>query len=313
MSKALIKLYEEPNKPDDPVNFVRRHMGSEDFFILGDGKVTREQNAEEALVLSSLIEKKSEEIADGNVEVENGTSVIENTEIVNEDGDATESEDTGAATVDVNVIVLEGAEEAIVDGNVDTNVDVNVDVLEEAEAAGEVIVTEVALLNAGFEKLKSNADCSSILKTYLTDEIFEKLKTENIDDAIALYNCIHASFENPDAVLGIYATNLQYYDQLSDIFDPIIEALHGFEKESVQPDCDWGDSSVFEPFDENNDVVTSIRICCVRNVQNYPVVCKMEETDLNDSLAKVKLFYYSLRVVEGICRSIFVFYIFRNN
>lgn len=282
MSKALIKLYEEPNKPDDPVNFVRRHMGSEDFFILGDGNVTRQQNAEEEMVLSSLIEKKSEEKTDGNVEVESGnvevessnvdvesgTSVIENTQVANAE-DCTESEDTGAANVDL----LEGTEE---------------------------VAKEVDLLKAGFEKLKSNADCNSILKTHLTDEIFEKIKSENTDGGIGLYDCIHSGLENPDAVLGIYATNLQFYDQLSDIFDPVIGEYHSFGKDTVQPDCDWGDSSAFEPFDENNEIVLSVRICCMRNVQDYPVVCKMEEADLNNSLAKVKMFLVYLWFVVSL-------------
>lgn len=229
-------------------------MGSEDFFILGDGKV---QNAEEEeLVLSSLIEKKSEETVVEIVEVEIVST--ESNQLVNEE-DVEQTEDAGVANVDV------------VEETVET-----------------IIVQEVDQLDSEFEKFKSNDECNSILKTHLTDEIFGKLKNVNSDGGVALYDCIKSGLENQDSVLGIYAANLQCYDQFSDIFDPVIETYHGFGKETVQPDADWGDSQAFQPF--NDEFVVSIRIDCRRNMQEYPVVCKMEENDLNDSLAKVKLF-----------------------
>lgn len=280
LSKALIKLYEEPNKPDDPVNFVRRHMGSEDFFILGDGKV---QNAEEELVLSSLIEKKSEETVVGDVEVENVLpDSNENVNEVNEEADDKQTEDAEAAN---NADPVEGTEKSdeMVEGQEKTD-----EVVEKTEEAGETTGQEVDQLNSEFEKLKSNEDCTSILKTHLTDEIFEKLKNVKSDSGTTLYDCIKSGLENQDSVLGIYAgTNLQSYDQYSDIFDPVIEAYHGFGIETVQPDSDWGDSQIFQKFNGNDEFVVSIRINCVRNLQEYPVVSKMEENDFNDSLAKV--------------------------
>lgn len=290
LSKALIKLYEEPNKPDDPVNFVRRHMGSEDFFILGDGKV---QNAEEEeLVLSSLIEKKSEDTVVGDVGVENVLpDNNQNVNEVNEETDDKQTDDAEAANADP----VEGTEDAdgVVDGTekldeVVEEQEKSDDVVETTEEAGETTGQEVDQLNSDFEKLKSNEDCNSILKTHLTDEIFEKLKNVNTDGGTTLYDCIKSGLENQDSVLGIYAgTNLQSYDQFSDIFDPVIEAYHGFGIESVQPDSDCGDSETFQKFNGNDDFVVSIRINCVRNMQEYPVVSKMEENDFNDSLAKV--------------------------
>lgn len=253
MSKALIKLYEEPIKPDDPVNFVRRHMGSEDFFILGDGKV---QNAEEELVLSSLIEKKSEETVVDYVEVENVSP--EGNQLVN-DEDSKQIEDAEVA---------------------------NVDVVEGSDEASEITVQEVDQIAIEFEKLKSSEECNSIVKTHLTDELFDKLKNVNGDGGVSLYNCIKSGIDNQDSVLGIYAVNLQFYDQFSDIFDPVIDTYHGFGKETVQPNSDWGDSQAFEPI--NDEFVVAIRINCSRNMQEYPVVCKMEENDLNDALAKVR-------------------------
>lgn len=234
-------------------------MGSEDFFILGDGKV---QNAEEELVLSSLIEKKSEETVIGNVEVE--TVLPESNQLVNEEEVDKQTEDTEAANVDL----VEATEEAI-----------------------ETPVQEVDQLGSEFEKFKSNDECNSILKTHLTDEIFEQLKNVNSDGGVTLYDCIKSGLENPDSVLGIYAANLQCYDQFSDIFDPVIETYHGFGKETVQPDLDWGESQSFEPF--NDEFVVSIRINCTRNMQEYPAVCRMDENDLNDSLAKVKIIAWS--------------------
>lgn len=253
-------------------------MGSEDFFILGDGPL---QNAEEELVLSSLIDKKSEETVINNVDVANVSP--ESSQVANEVDDKP-AEDTEAISVDVveeteavNGDVVEETE-AVNDGVVEET--------EETEDPGETTIQLADQLDSEFEKLKSNEDCTSIVKTHLTDEIFEKLKNVNSDGGVALYDCIKSVFENPDSVLGIYATNLQFYDLFSDVFDPVIETYHRFGKEMVQPNSDWGDSQAFDPL--NDEFVISVRINCVRNMQEYPVVCKMGEKDFNDSLAKVK-------------------------
>lgn len=249
LSKALIKLYEEPTKPDDPVNFVRRHMGSEDFFILGDGKV---QNAEEELVLSSLIEKKAEdETVVCNEEAANVSP--ENQQVVN---DETENTETGN---------VDGTEE---DGEATT-------------------VHEVDQSHAEFEKMKTNGDCTSMLKAHLTDEIFEKLKSVNSDTGVTLLDCIKSGLENHDSVLGIYATDLQCYDAFKEIFDPVIETCHGFGSDAIQSETNWGDPQSFEPFNGNDEAVMSIRIDCLRNMEEYTGVCRMAESDLNESLAKV--------------------------
>lgn len=240
-------------------------MGSEDFFILGDGKV---QNAEEELVLSSLIDKKSEE-------TETTETVISNVEVEN-----VLPEDNQGVSEDEDVKQTSEGTEAD-----------NVDVVEEIEESGETTVQDVDQLISEFQKFKSNEDCNSILKTHLTDETFEKLKNINGDDGAVLYDCIKSGLENHDSVLGIYATDLQLYDQFSDIFDPVLETYHGFGKENVQPNSDWGDSQIFQPFNGNGECVVSIRMNCMRNIQDYPVVSKMEEKDLNDSLAKVKSFF----------------------
>ncbi|KAG4079650.1 hypothetical protein HA402_010430 [Bradysia odoriphaga] len=266
LSKALIKLYEEPHKPDDPVNFVRRHMGSEDFFILGDGKV---QNAEEELVLSSLLEKKSDETEE--------VTVIDNEEIKKVESEVkTEVEQVASAEED--------------DKQMEDTQTVNTDAVEGTEEANDKTTDEeVDQLRADFEKMKSNEECDSLLKNHLTDEIFENLRNVNVDSGVTLDDCIKSGLKNHDSVLGIYAANLQCYDQFSEIFDPVIEAYHGFGKEAVQPNTDWGDPQTFELFNENDEVVLSIRISCARNLEEYPVVCRMNEDNLNESLAKVRI------------------------
>ncbi|XP_037039589.1 arginine kinase Lit v 2-like isoform X1 [Bradysia coprophila] len=266
LSKALIKLYEEPHKPDDPVNFVRRHMGSEDFFILGDGKV---QNAEEELVLSSLLEKKGDETEE--------VTVIDNDEIKMAESEV-KSEVEQVASAEEDDKPPEDTETA------------NTNAVEGTEGADDKTTDEeVDQLRADFEKMKSNEECDSMLKKHLTDEIFENLRNVNVDDGgVSLGDCIKSGLENHDSVLGIYATNLQCYDQFSEIFDPVIEAYHGFGKEAVQANNDWGDPQAFELFSENDEVVVSIRIGCTRNMEEYPVVCRMSEDNLNESLAKIK-------------------------
>lgn len=242
-------------------------MGSEDFFILGDGKV---QNAEEELVLSSLIEKKTDEIEEETVE-EKVSPGIE--QVISVEGEKVEQVDS---------VVEEDSKQP--DDTETSNTDA-VDGSEEADDT--TTVEEVDQLLVDFERMKSNEECDSMLKKHLTDEIFENLRNVSMDDGVTLSDCIRSGLENQDSVLGIYAANLKCYDQFSDIFDPVMETYHGFGKEAVQPDSDWGDPQAFEPFNENDEVVVSIRISCVRNMQEYPVVCRMAESDLNESLAKV--------------------------
>lgn len=96
-------------------------------------------------------------------------------------------------------------------------------------------------LETGFTKL-SNSDSKSLLKKYLTKEVFDQLKTKKTSFDSTLLDCIQSGIENLDSGVGIYAPDAEAYTLFADLFDPIIEDYHGgFKKTDKHPPKDFGD------------------------------------------------------------------------
>lgn len=96
-------------------------------------------------------------------------------------------------------------------------------------------------LETGFTKL-SNSDSKSLLKKYLTKEVFDQLKTKKTSFDSTLLDCIQSGIENLDSGVGIYAPDAEAYILFADLFDPIIEDYHGgFKKTDKHPPKDFGD------------------------------------------------------------------------
>ena len=70
----------------------------------------------------------------------------------------------------------------------------------------------------------------SLVKKYLTKEIFKALKNESTDSGFTLDKAIRSGILNPDSSIGIYAGDAQSYKRFSTIFDPIIHEYHGISK-----------------------------------------------------------------------------------
>ncbi|MCH1927588.1 hypothetical protein L6232_22605, partial [Shewanella sp. C31] len=78
-------------------------------------------------------------------------------------------------------------------------------------------------LEAGFKKLEAS-DSKSLLKKYLTREVFDKLKNLKTPTfGSTLLDCIQSGIENLDSGVGIYAPDAESYSVFSELFDPIIE------------------------------------------------------------------------------------------
>lgn len=74
-----------------------------------------------------------------------------------------------------------------------------------------------------------------------------------------------------DACLGIYAADPESYCVFSDIFSPIINDCHGgFTKCHRHVESDWGDIMSITNLDPDNEFVISIRMSCVRSLDDYP-------------------------------------------
>ncbi len=77
-------------------------------------------------------------------------------------------------------------------------------------------------LEAGFTKV-STSDSKSLLKKYLTKEVFDALKTKKTSFGSTLLDVIQSGVENLDSGVGIYAPDAEAYTVFAELFDPIID------------------------------------------------------------------------------------------
>ncbi|KAM7355292.1 arginine kinase 1 [Cochliomyia hominivorax] len=143
-------------------------------------------------------------------------------------------------------------------------------------------------LEEGYAKLAAS-DSKSLLKKYLTKEVFDNLKNKKTPTfGSTLLDCIQSGLENHDSGVGIYAPDAEAYTVFADLFDPIIEDYHGgFKKTDKHPARDFGDVSVFSNLDPNNEFVISTRVRCGRSMQGYPFNPCLSEAQYKEMEQKV--------------------------
>jgi arginine kinase len=142
-------------------------------------------------------------------------------------------------------------------------------------------------MEAGFAKMAAS-DSKSLLKKYLTKEVFDALKNKKTSFGSTLLDCVQSGFENLDSGVGIYAPDAEAYSVFSDLFDPIIEDYHGgFKKTDKHPACDFGDATSFPNLDPNNEFVVSTRVRCGRSMEGYPFNPCLTEAQYKEMEAKV--------------------------
>jgi len=97
-------------------------------------------------------------------------------------------------------------------------------------------------LEAGFAKLQAATDCKSLLKKYLTKDVFDQLKAKKTKLGATLLDVIQSGVENLDSGVGVYAPDAEAYSLFAPLFDPIIEDYHvGFSQTDKHPNKDFGD------------------------------------------------------------------------
>ena len=125
-------------------------------------------------------------------------------------------------------------------------------------------------LESLYEKLRSTKS-KSLLKKYLTPEVFDRLKEKMTENGSTLLDVIQSGVSNPDSKIGIYAADAECYVLFSELFDPIIEEYHGNVSISdSHPDIDYGKPNIFGNFADLGNYVLSTRIRCARSIQGYP-------------------------------------------
>ncbi|KAK7575647.1 hypothetical protein V9T40_011933 [Parthenolecanium corni] len=137
--------------------------------------------------------------------------------------------------------------------------------------------TTLEKLENAFEKLQKS-DSKSLLKKYLTAEVFESLKTKKTSYGSTLLDCIQSGIQNLDSGVGVYAADPEAYAVFADLFDPIIEDYHaGFKKNDRHPPSHFGDAKDFGTLDPEGKLIISTRIRVGRSIDGYPFNPCMEE------------------------------------
>lgn len=113
-------------------------------------------------------------------------------------------------------------------------------------------------LESGYAKLAAS-DSKSLLKKYLTKEVFDQLKTRKTSFGSTLLDVIQSGLENHDSGVGIYAPDAEAYTVFAELFDPIIDDYHqGFKKSDKHPPKDFGDVDSFGNLDPTVSVRSSL-------------------------------------------------------
>jgi arginine kinase len=143
-------------------------------------------------------------------------------------------------------------------------------------------------LEAGFAKLAAS-DSKSLLKKYLTKEVFDQLKNVKTPTfGSTLLDVIQSGLENHDSGVGIYAPDAESYTTFAALFDPIIEDYHsGFKKTDKHPAKDFGSDSAFGDLDPTGEFVVSTRVRCGRSMEGYPFNPCLTEAQYKEMEQKV--------------------------
>jgi len=123
-------------------------------------------------------------------------------------------------------------------------------------------------------------DCNSLLSKYLTQEVFETLKTRTTPNYFTLEKAIRSGVENLDSGIGAYAGDKESYSTFAELFDPIIEEYHGFSKESQHQSSFEG----LEPveLDSKGEYILSTRIRVGRNLEGFPLGAIISKEQRNE-------------------------------
>ncbi|XP_022127614.1 arginine kinase isoform X2 [Pieris rapae] len=170
------------------------------------------------------------------------------------------------------------------------------------KAAAMVDAATIEKMEAGFAKLQAS-DSKSLLKKYLTKEVFDALKNKKTSFGSTLLDCIQSGLENFDSGVGIYAPDAEAYTVFADLFDPIIEDYHnGFKKDDKHPPKNWGDVETLGNLDAAGEFIVSTRVRCGRSMEGYPFNPCLTEAQYKEMEDKVSA---TLSGLEGELKGTF--------
>jgi len=128
----------------------------------------------------------------------------------------------------------------------------------------------------------------SLLKKYLTKDVFDKLVLKKTPLGYTLIQAINSGIINPDSNIGVYAGDKESYETFSDLFDPIIKEYHGFEKSNKHiSNLNIDDLDIENP-DINGKYIISTRIRVGRNITNFPLGSMISDKERSNVANTIK-------------------------
>lgn len=143
-------------------------------------------------------------------------------------------------------------------------------------------------LEEAFSTLQNAENCKSLLKKYLSKEVFDSVKGLKTGMGASLLDVIQSGVANLDSGVGIYAPDAESYTLFAPLFNPIIEDYHGgFKSSDKHPAKDWGDVDSFGDLDPEGAYIISTRVRCGRSLQGYPFNPCLTEAQYGEMEKKV--------------------------
>ena len=112
--------------------------------------------------------------------------------------------------------------------------------------------------------------CQSLLKKYLTRDVWEQLKDRRTSAGVSLQDCNRSGLANVDSHIGLYAGDAESYTVFAPLFEPIIADCHpGFSGTTAQrPDLGTVSFHPANP-DPDGKYIISTRVRMSRNIDGY--------------------------------------------
>lgn len=127
----------------------------------------------------------------------------------------------------------------------------------------------------------------SILKKYLTKNIFDHLGSKKTKSGFTLHDAIRSGIINQDSCLGIYAGDTETYQVFAEIFNPVINDYHCFTSDNFH-ESDLSVPKLSNP-DPEHEYIISTRIRIARNIAGFaftPFISAEERKKLESKAVK---------------------------
>ncbi|XP_074657212.1 arginine kinase-like [Tubulanus polymorphus] len=146
--------------------------------------------------------------------------------------------------------------------------------------------------------LLAESNSKSLLKKYLTQEVFENLKDKKTKLGGTLAHCINLGVVHLESRNGIRACDPEGYETFKDILDPIIKEYHMFKNSEINhPDPDFGNLEAlpFGDVDPDGRYVVSTRVRVGRSADGIPFAPSISETQRAKVESKIMKAFESLQ------------------